>query len=173
MKNRTELAKYFAKQGFKRGAEIGVYLGHYSRILLDNIPDLHLLCVDSWNRNSVRKRAYHEVKEILSRYENVEIIKGDSVEVSKTIPDKSLDFVFIDADHYYDAVKKDIQVWSKKVKDGGILSGHDYLFGRKSVQVVEAVNEYIKENNLELFLTDYDKENPYADDRQQCWYVQL
>jgi predicted O-methyltransferase YrrM len=40
--------------------------------------------------------------------------------------DQSLDFVFIDADHRYDAVVADVRAWKSKVKPGGILAGHDY-----------------------------------------------
>lgn len=170
MKNRTELAKYFAKKGYKKGAEVGVYLGYYSRILLDNIPDLELMCVDSWSRNRTRVRAYKVAKEMLSKYPGAKVVRGKSMDVAKTIPDESLDFVYIDADHSYEAVKEDINAWAKKVRSGGVVSGHDYFTGHRSVQVVEAVDEYIKEHNLELKLTDRDEENPHPDDRQESWY---
>ena len=54
--------------------------------------------------------------------------------------DESLDMVFIDADHSYEAVKRDIQTWEKKLKPGGILSGHDYWPGSWP-EVRQAVNE--------------------------------
>ena len=170
MKNRTELAKYFAKLGFTKGAEIGVYLGYYSGVLLDNIPDLELLCVDSWDKHTWRERAYPVAVEVLSRYAGAKILRGSSMNIVKTVLSESLDFVFIDADHSYQSVKNDIQEWSKKVRHGGIVSGHDYLLGRQTVQVIQAVDEYIKENNLTLLLTEHDRKNPYKDDRQPCWY---
>ena len=40
--------------------------------------------------------------------------------------DASLDFVFIDAEHTYDAVKQDIAAWEPKIKPGGWVMGHDY-----------------------------------------------
>jgi predicted O-methyltransferase YrrM len=43
------------------------------------------------------------------------------------IEDKSLDFVYIDANHTYQAVKEDIRLWYPKVKSGGLIMGHDYL----------------------------------------------
>lgn len=61
------------------------------------------------------------------------------------IPD--LDFVFIDADHSYEAVKKDIEAWYLKVKKGGIFAGHDY---RASPDVKKAVDEFILKNILTL-----------------------
>jgi len=170
MKNRTELAKYFAKLGFKKGAEIGVYKGYYSEVLLDNIPGLELLCIDSWCLNEARRNAYEVARKALSKYKGAKIIKSTSVEAAKNVPNESLDFVFIDAAHDYQSVKTDIETWTPKVKKGGIVSGHDYLPGRRTVQVIEAVDEYVKEHNLKLLLTDWDKTNPHKDDRQPCWY---
>ena len=56
----------------------------------------------------------------------VNVIKGNSVDVSKQYKNKSLDFVFIDGSHEYKDVKADIKAWSKKVKKGGYIGGHDY-----------------------------------------------
>jgi len=64
-------------------------------------------------------------------------IRLSSVEASKLYNDNSLDFVFIDADHRYEAVKADIAAWSPKLKIGGFLGGHDYWWG----DVNRAVNE--------------------------------
>lgn len=172
MKNRIELAKHFASLGFTKGAEIGVYLGYYSRVLLDNIPGLTLYCIDSWDRNKTRQRAFDSALETLGRYPGANLIKGESVPVSEEFEDGSLDFVFIDADHSYEAVKQDIEAWYPKVRSGGIVSGHDYFESpKKTVQVISAVNEFVKKHNLELQTTEWDEENPYRDDRQPCWYI--
>ncbi len=51
-----------------------------------------------------------------------------------------IDLIFIDGNHSYEYVKKDIQQWSQKCRPGGILSGHDYdpvLFP----QIVKVVDE--------------------------------
>jgi predicted O-methyltransferase YrrM len=171
MKNRTELAKEFARRGYTKGAEIGVYVGYYSRLLLDAIPNLNLLCVDSWATETWRKRAYPLAVETLSYYPNVTIIRGKSIDVAKTIEDESLDFVFIDADHSYKSVKDDLLAWTPKVRPGGIVSGHDYYESHsKKLGVIRAVNEYVKEHGYVLQLTEWDKENPVRDDRQPSWY---
>lgn len=60
----------------------------------------------------------------------------DSSESAKLYQDKSLDFVFIDAAHDYESVKKDIEAWLPKIKIGGYIGGHDYEWGddvRKAV----------------------------------------
>jgi hypothetical protein len=67
-------------------------------------------------------------------------IRMASVDAAKLYEDNSLDAVFIDAGHTYDAVKADIAAWLPKVKVGGILAGHDYAW---SDDVRRAVDESI------------------------------
>jgi predicted O-methyltransferase YrrM len=62
-------------------------------------------------------------------------------EAVKLFEDDSLDAVFIDADHSYEAVKLDIQNWMPKVRKGGILAGHDYTYSWPGV--VRAVDELL------------------------------
>jgi predicted O-methyltransferase YrrM len=61
-------------------------------------------------------------------------------EAYKLFEDESIDFLFIDADHSFEAVKKDLKLWYPKVKTGGIIAGHDYMWvdGR----VAMAVNQF-------------------------------
>ena len=61
----------------------------------------------------------------------------ESIKAAAIFPDFYFDLVYIDADHSYDAVKKDIDYWSRKVKLEGILAGHDY----NMVSVKKAVDE--------------------------------
>lgn len=56
----------------------------------------------------------------------VTIKEGDSPEISKQFEDNSIDLVFIDGDHRYSSVVKDIKSWFPKVKKGGFIAGHDY-----------------------------------------------
>ena len=69
----------------------------------------------------------------------VVILRGDSSQMADEIPDKSLDLCFIDGDHTYEGVCKDITAYQNKVKDDGILSGHDY----DQPEVRRAVDEYL------------------------------
>jgi hypothetical protein len=45
----------------------------------------------------------------------------------KEYTDGSLDFVYIDGDHSFPYIAQDIYEWSKKVRVGGMVSGHDYF----------------------------------------------
>jgi hypothetical protein len=56
----------------------------------------------------------------------VEIIQEKSGQAAGHFPDRSVDMVFIDADHSYEAVKADLLAWFTKVVQRGVLCGHDY-----------------------------------------------
>lgn len=177
MKNRIELAKYFVELGFKHGAEIGACYGRYSEILCKTIPDLQLLAVDNWDNpeNSRRLRTRgvggeETTRRLLAPFK-AKVVRMTSMEAAATVTDGSLDFVFIDANHTYPFVKEDIEQWSKKVRIGGIVAGHDYyVFSSGEDGVIKAVDEYVKANGVDLQVIPWDKSNPVKDDRQPCWY---
>lgn len=176
MRSRTYLAKHFAALGFKIGAEIGVETGKFSKVLCENIPGLKLLCVDSWREydsfDDYKTRRtfdvkYKEAVERLAGY-NCDIINGFSMAVVKTINDESLDFVYIDANHNYEFVRDDIREWSKKVRVGGIVSGHDYIdIPRRNLGVIRAVDEYVSDHGYELSITTL---NGNRDHRAPSWF---
>ena len=70
--------------------------------------------------NSVKRRIRH-----IGCEDVVTIYDQDCTEASKNIVDESVDICFIDADHKYDSVIRDIKNYLPKVKSGGILCGHD------------------------------------------------
>ena len=76
----------------------------------------------------------------------INAIRLPSVKAASLYNDSSLDFVYIDASHEYIDVRDDILAWYPKVKDGGVLAGHDYnLLG-----VRRAVKEFFKDKNFLL-----------------------
>ena len=153
LNTRADLAKYFNELGFKTGAEIGVDGGAYSAILCEVNPGVKLYCIDMWELNAggnrkMRLRKYAEAKEALAPY-NATLIKKYSMDAVKDFKDNSLDFVYIDAGHKFDDVMQDIIGWAKKVRRGGIVSGHDY----PTIGITTAVNAYVKCHTLRLQLT--------------------
>ena len=72
-----------------------------------------------------------------------EILRMASSQAVKLFNPESLDVVFIDALHTYDAVKADIKAWLPIVSHGGILCGDDYA--GKYPGVSRAVNEIFKD----------------------------
>lgn len=174
MESRIDLAKWFGKKGFKIGAEIGVADGRFSEILCKNIPGLKLNCIDlwapyekSWRTKESQNKAYLEAVKKLRKF-NTNIIKKPSIEASLDFEDESLDFVFIDGSHTFDHAMTDIIIWSRKVKRGGIVSGHDYCHFTDS-GVIEAVNKYCEIHRIELNLIGRNNKN-HKDDRQPTWW---
>jgi predicted O-methyltransferase YrrM len=72
-----------------------------------------------WRRAKERLEKFHIPAK------RVEICKGSTVEWAQKLEDKRFNFVFIDADHCYDAVKTDFYDWSFLVKPGGWIAFHD------------------------------------------------
>jgi hypothetical protein len=122
------------------GAEIGVYQGNLSRLLLENIPDLTLYMIDSWADDTYKdnpklheiydlqyQQNYEKALAVSNNYENrSQIIIASSLKTANTFYPDMFDFVFIDASHLYLDVKLDINLWLPKVKKGGYICGHDY-----------------------------------------------
>lgn len=137
---RDNLASLYAELGFTLGAEIGVHLGIYSEILLKANPDLYLYCIDPWKASAYEPGihgidteqenydSYYEIaKKRLASY-RCEVVRKESMLAAKYFPDESLDFVYIDGNHEFVNVAEDLHTWKKKVKSGGIISGHDFAF---------------------------------------------
>ena len=68
------------------------------------------------------------------------------------IPDNSLDICFIDAAHGYPYVLKDLRLWMPKMKEGGIICGHDYF--PEQLLVKRAVDEFFPADKVNLYLED-------------------
>jgi len=68
--------------------------------------------------------------------------------------DDTFDIVYIDADHSYYSVLKDLEKSRKKVKPGGIISGHDY--SPRTQGVINAVNEFVNYYKIPIQLTTDD-----------------
>lgn len=154
---RNDLAEWLHDLDFKIGVEIGVDEGEYSEILCKANPQMKVYGVDPYESyNGLAdyqtveefKVAQERAKDRLSKFPKYVFIKEFSMDALKRFADNSLDFVYIDANHTDPYVTWDLAGWSKKVKSGGIVSGHDYQVWEGSWNVVEAVNKYIKNNHI-------------------------
>jgi hypothetical protein len=150
---REVIAELYGELGYKVGAEIGVMNGEFSRIICDATPSMKLFCVDpytpwpgsrvSQERQEVRFRS---AQKRLSGFEAT-FLRKTSMEALADIPDGSLDFVYIDALHDFDNVMQDLIHWNRKVRRGGMISGHDYVL-LHDCGVVPAVNAYTWAHNI-------------------------
>lgn len=122
-------------QGLSKFVEVGSFKGRSAVCLAVEIfnqnKSITFDCIDLWEPN-----LYYSDLTIEPFENNLrpmrdfcdKIFKMKSEEAAKFYNDESIDLVFIDADHSYESVKKDILTWLPKVRKGGIISGHDEYF---------------------------------------------
>ncbi len=172
--DRVELAHLFKELGFKRGVEVGVGEGIYSEVLLQANPKLKLYGVNPYISEETAGNLRTAVKK-LTPHKKYTIIKKTSMEAVKDFENKSLDFVYIDANHEYSYVFEDIVKWNKKIKKGGIISGYAYRLSinrTSRLHVVYAVNDYVRKYKIKhLFVLG--RKNPIEGekrDRFRSWF---
>ena len=129
------------------GCEIGTQWGHNAEYIMNLLSVRKLYLVDPYEPyEDGRKRIKsHQVKSfrleahrrMLKWKDNVVWLYKRSDIAYKYVSDGELDFVYFDGLHFYEAVKKDLNLWIPKVKVGGLIAGHDYNL----VGVRDAVNE--------------------------------
>jgi len=166
---------YMKMLGVERFAEIGVRRGisFFNRHIHGVISEAY--AIDIWQETgnpaqndggfaqSVLNDQYAAVKNKAEKW-NAEhnkpavfVIRDFSANAAKIFKDGYFDWVFIDADHSYKGCMEDIEIWYPKVRSGGVLCGHDYMMkdiylrGIK-VGVKQAVDEFCKQNGLEIFV---------------------
>ena len=166
--SRFELLRYLPKGGIV--VEIGVERGDFSAAILKYTDPKKLYLIDCWEHqsediypaNANLSDAEHQrnLEYVKSRFKNdsrVEIIKAYSLEVSKLFEDKFFDWIYLDANHSYESIKKDLNAWYSKIKSGGLFVGHGYTSHLlySSFGVVQALNEFMKMHKLEMmYLTN-------------------
>lgn len=143
-----------AKKG-KSVVEVGSWKGRSTQALLES--GKKVFAVDTWEGSSdpcdltyeqaKKSDIFAEFKKNVGHYENLKIIKKDSIAASKQFSDKSVDMVFLDATHSYAAVKKDIEAWLPKARQ--IICGHDYD-PKVWPGVVQAVDEIFKGKKIQI-----------------------
>jgi len=137
--NRIEMFQELLKKYPKgRGVEVGVFKGSFSKELLDMWSGT-LYMVDIWRQEDFDKyqdqsnHAFHSdawsiTMDNIREYESRAImIRSDSFVASEIFANESLDFIYLDSNHAYEHVSKELDIWYSKLKPGGLFSGHDYL----------------------------------------------
>ena len=152
--NRLHMLEQMPKGG--RCAEIGVWNGGFSGPILEVTQPTELVLIDPWDLLSGQNEdewthKHHKDHEVMkgmfdnvsTRYgamSNVSIKKGFSADVLEEYPDEYFDWVYIDGNHRYEFVLKDLDVSFRKVRKGGIIAGDDFFWKRDGrMHVREAV----------------------------------
>ena len=168
IKSRNELVIFFNECGFKKGAEIGVGDGSFSEYIHEKIEDLQLLSVDPWIPYSMKTAKYRQTAiDRLAKYPGNRIVQKTRMEAVCCVPEQSLDFVYVDGAHTFDNVICDLVEWTKRVRPGGIVAGHDYM--RRFHGLRKAVNIYTDYYKIHLYLTEKQK---YGADKYISFYFE-
>jgi predicted O-methyltransferase YrrM len=143
--------------------ELGAWLGKSSSYLCDKATGQDIIIVDTWKGSPNELTTTHKLATKQDIYKlfvenmgdrNYTAIKATSKAAARKFKAESLDVVFIDLTHTYEAVKEDIKLWLPKVKKGGYIAGDDYHENWKGV--IQAVDELL----------------PHATFIDDCWIYQ-
>lgn len=139
MENKREekIPSLLNKINAKVGVELGVFKGEFSNVLL-NKWNGRLYMIDPWRPLGDEYDDACDEEQLYDLYadtaKNIKghetrgfMLRGLGEELIDLFEDESLDFIYIDANHSYDYVKADMEMWYPKLKKGGLFSGHDYL----------------------------------------------
>lgn len=161
------------ENGFKKCAEIGIGYGLHAKEILTNTKVDKLYLVDpmqyypndAFADDVTKNGGFEELvkcidKELSPYKKRYKWYRKASLAITeKEIPNRSLDAVFIDADHSYGAVKQDLAFWWNKIRVGGQMLGDDYNSCHPGT--TRAVDEFARENNLKVdFLTKPNSTQP-------------
>jgi predicted O-methyltransferase YrrM len=133
--------------GAKKILEIGVAYGYHADYLCKLLPDIKYIGVDPYEANydledifcqdvqklfdeeSVQRamdRLFSAVTSNLSKLDGkAQLIREKSWIAANRFADESFDLVYIDGDHTYECVCKDLAAWYPKVRKGGVICGDD------------------------------------------------
>ena len=155
-------ARIINRNHLKIGVELGVAFGGHSEALLKNTEVSRLYGIDPYRHfdeyddpmnlpqdefDELYLYTLNRLKPFGDRY--IHIRKTSDSAISD-IPNE-IDFVYIDADHSYEGVARDLGLWFMKVKDGGIIGGHDYDHS-SFPGVKKAVDEFFRRLGSEIHL---------------------
>tara|TARA_Y100001970_G_scaffold285539_1_gene405600 strand:- start:8662 stop:9345 length:684 start_codon:yes stop_codon:yes gene_type:complete len=148
--------------------EVGVWKGDFSKQISNISNPKLLILVDSWTYDEKVRGCAPQVdgkeplnqnffdqakKDTYSKFENnpnVHILDLNSQDASSTYEDNFFDYVYIDAEHTYEAVINDLKFWYPKLKKNGILFGDDYYWREEddSLSLHKAYQEFIFKQNI-------------------------
>jgi len=150
------------------GIELGVAEGNFSYKMMESKKFIKFYGIDSYNDFQHNENEYNLAKKKMSKFKNYELIKNTFKNSLNLFKDDYFDFIYIDGfAHTGNNGGETIFDWFHKLKIGGILSGDDYH--KDWPLVIEVVNNFVKQTNLTLFLTDKPDNDPYS--QYPSWFV--
>lgn len=162
---RNSLARLIGDLGYRKGVEIGTHRAESSLMWLKRNPELHLTCIDPYAPYAARRSQkqqdanYAAAVKRLKPYK-ADVVRAASLDVVGSFEVGSIDFLYIDGDHEFDAVVQDLVCWAPKVRIGGLIVLHDYCVAWRS-GVMQAVDAYTSAHRISPWYVTRDA-NPCA-----------
>lgn len=135
-------------RGYTKIVEAGAWKGRGTNVIAEGAPNAQIWSVDTWagsaseldstNWMAKQEDVYSQFLQNTAKFNNIIPIRKPSLEAVDDFQDNSLCCVFIDMSHEYNDVVADILAWAPKVRQNGMICGHDYMHGTWQ-KVVEAV----------------------------------
>lgn len=158
---------FMKKYDCQRICEIGVRRGYNFEKMIEHGPKV-AVAIDIWKRDGNMGRndrnftqeqldgQHDRFKARVADRPFAQILREYSFDAVKRFPDNYFDLVYVDADHTYEGISRDIADWYPKVKRGKFLLGDDYSKHKTKTRVtfgvIEAVNEFARNNDLSFFV---------------------
>ena len=176
LNTREELLRHLPKGGV--GAEIGVAEGNFSAAILEAASPRELHLIDPWSHleegsdllqgrevlaaagaatdappaNPGGDRLYAAVEARFAGDRRVRLHRQYSYKAAAAFEEGTFDFVYLDGNHHYEFVLRDLQDYASRLKPGGLLFGHDFFendFSRQeNYGVVDAVGAFLKRSDF-------------------------
>lgn len=172
LSTRNQFGPFLKERGLTGDAvEIGTHRADFAQVLLTYWPG-RLFCIDPWENlpgygdqakylwgTGNREEDFQAAKEALSPYLNrAMFMRSTSEQAVVSFADDSLDFVYVDGNHYSEYVLQDLQLWWPKLRSGGVMAGHDIVcpgpagvdnWGR---HIQPAVSSFMLVHNIDVYL---------------------
>ena len=149
--------------------EIGVAYGDFTQPILDILQPDHFIAIDTfgitektepWGRQLLKENHCSHYEYYTGRFRTLieqrkmEVKQGLSWEKLKELPDYSIDYLYVDADHSYASVAKEIDALRSKMKSQGIVQFNDYTYfnhdAMEAYGVPRGVHEFMIAENYEM-----------------------
>lgn len=165
------------------GLEIGVAEGDFTEILLAAAQPARLHLIDPWEHqadqayaadtmNVPSDEAERRHRRVRERFKDdiaagrVVVHRGYSQDFAAGFPDRGFDWIYIDGAHHFEACARDLDLYARTVKDGGLILGHDYAASAAAKAmnfgVVEAVNRFVAAGRAEMLVLTYEQFPTYV-----------
>jgi hypothetical protein len=160
IKDRHELLQLLPKHALV--CEVGVFRGDFSESILRVTQPRKMHLIDPWIHQDIRlwqksttEDHFDNMRQVQRKFASeiatrrVVIHQGFSTDVLSCFPDEYFDWVYLDGDHRYEAVRLELEICETRVKRNGLILGHDFIKPelypddrRADYQVVQAVSDF-------------------------------